>query len=127
MNFYISSSLMNALQVREYIQLLTDNFSDICTYNWAAPIQPGDRNTLIRREIDGVRSADYLVFLPFPEAKCRGSHIEIGVAIAQVVPIFVLGEYDQTCLFYDLLVFCPTQEKLISEIEAFREIKKIVL
>jgi hypothetical protein len=112
--FYIASSLDNAPMVRRLASVLLSH-GHVLTYDWTAhgavyrAEQTASENVAVmqetaRREIKGVTSADIVIVL-LPGG--RGTHIEMGAALASGKRVLVVGCTDKVagagpnpCAFY---------------------------
>lgn len=121
MKFYISSRLNNVAQVRHVADRLIGN-GWTHTYDWTNFGLPSDDADSLRvigeRECDGVRAADILLVLT-PQG--RGTHVELGMAIALGKRVYIYhmdDTYfacdDNTCSFYWL----PQVKQLTGTIDA---------
>lgn len=95
MKFYVATRFSNKAEVRRTAKLLKQQFDHDITYNWAEqPLMP-ITETLLREsaieEINGVNSADYVVAI-LPGG--YGTHVEIGAALAQDKPVFLVVPND---------------------------------
>lgn len=126
MNFYISSRLSNIDQVRHVASLLKDN-GWIHTCDWTS-FDPSSVDSLDslriigEREYDGVKAADIVIVIT-PQG--RGTHIELGMAIALGKRVYIYhidDSYykcdDNTCAFYWL----PQVQQLTGEIDTVVEV-----
>jgi hypothetical protein len=111
--FYIATKLENHKQHNEVRDMLLKMGHQI-TYDWTThgPVWSKGVNEIKRvqqLEFQGVMDADFVVVLSedgyFP--KGRGTHVEIGIAIASGKTIFLVGNPDiihgahkDTCCFY---------------------------
>ncbi len=86
---YVASSLYNADMVRAAYDELREAGLRI-SYDWTTHGLVSDRSRLrdiANKEIEGVASADYLLFLTPART---GSHVELGIAIALKKPIYMM-------------------------------------
>lgn len=108
MKFYIASRLENAEQVRCLAKILK-MWGWEHTYDWTehGSVQT-EGETRIRevaqKEIQGVKDADVVIVL-LPGG--RGTHVELGAAIALSKPVFIYAQTDEffmqdnrICAFY---------------------------
>lgn len=107
MKFYISSRLRNVGQVRHVAGLLKGNgWTHTC--DWTSFDAPSDGPNGLRsigeREWAGVEAADVVIVLT-PQG--RGTHIELGMAIALGKKVYIhhtddtyFTHDDNTCAFY---------------------------
>lgn len=108
MNFYISSRLSNADQVRYLANRLKENgWTHTC--DWTKfEVSTGDSRESLRtigeKEYAGVQAADIVIVLT-PQG--RGTHIELGMALALGKKVFIWHADDtyfkgdeNTCAFY---------------------------
>ena len=96
MKFYIASSLVNYEQVRDLSRLLR-NAGWEHTFDWTlyCPVKENDAETLMsvgEKEYEGIRQSDVVIILT-PQG--RGTHIELGMAIA-LNKIIYLCHHDDT-------------------------------
>jgi len=110
MKYYIASSLENAEQVKRLIWLLK-SWGWQVTYDWTkhGSVQAEGREVIketAKKELAGVKEADLVIIL-LPGG--RGTHIEMGVALALGKPVILYAEdntvLEQTkriCSFYML-------------------------
>ncbi len=122
MKFYISSRLSNRAQVRRMASLLQDN-GWIHTCDWtdfdvSSEDNPDGLRAIGEREYAGVRTADVVIVLT-PQG--RGTHIELGMAIALGKRVYIHHSDDScfkcddtTCAFYWL----PQVTRLTGEMDA---------
>lgn len=126
MNFYISSRLSNIDQVRYVANALQHNgWTNTCDwtkFDLSPEDIPGSLRTIGERECAGVKAADVVIVLT-PQG--RGTHIELGMAIAlgKIVYIFHADDSyfrcdDNTCAFYWL----PQVKQLTGKIDAAIEV-----
>lgn len=86
---YVASSLYNIEAVRKAYEDLKEVGFQI-SYDWTTHGLVSDRSKLKEiayKEIEGVRSADCLLFLTPART---GSHVELGIAIALNKPIYLV-------------------------------------
>ncbi len=101
MTFYIASGLDNRDQVRRLARLLTEA-GWVQTYDWTA-CDTAEETTVeaLQRvamcEADAVRQADIIIVL---SPKGRGTHVELGMAIALGKHVYICDEVDD-CLRCD--------------------------
>ena len=96
MKFYIASKLENYEQVKSLASLLKLSGWEH-TYDWTAhgSIKETDIETLRsvgQKECDGVRDADVVIVLT-PQG--RGTHVELGIAIASNKVVYICHEDDK--------------------------------
>ena len=105
--FYIASSFANKEKVRVAAGSLKDR-GYIQTFDWTANLRASsidDLKSYGELERRAVLEADFLVVL-LPAGK--GSHIEMGIAIGQGMPVYLVSEtdelfnFDVTSTFYHL-------------------------
>ena len=101
MKFYVATRFSNKAEVRRTAKLLKRQFNHDITYNWTEqPLLPVTEKLLREsavEEIKGVNSADYVVAI-LPGG--YGTHVEIGAALAQDKPVFLVVPNDR--LFLDV-------------------------
>ena len=108
MNFYISSRLGNIDQVRHVATHLKSNgwiqTCDWTNFDLSSEDNPDSLRSIGEREYDGVKAADIVIVIT-PQG--RGTHIELGMAIAleKRVYIYHIDDSffrcdDNTCAFY---------------------------
>jgi nucleoside 2-deoxyribosyltransferase len=125
MKFYIASKLENYQQVKN-LAVLLKNFGWEHTYDWTAhdSIKETDAETLKsvgEKEAKGVKNADFVIVLT-PQG--RGTHVELGMAIALNKNIYICHTDDtyfkcddNTSAFYWL----PCVKHFIGSIEMLAE------
>lgn len=96
MKYYIASSLMNAGVVKEHIEILNALGYEL-TYDWTShgkitEEEYGDNWLAKLKEVgiqerDGVLNAEMIIMIMPARA---GSHVELGIAIAQNKPVYIL-------------------------------------
>mgnify|MGYP003648414151 CR=1 FL=1 len=95
MKFYVATRFSNKAEVRRAAKLLKQRFDHDITYNWAdKPLLPVTEKLLREsavEEINGVNYADYVVAI-LPGG--YGTHVEIGAAISQGKPVFLVVPND---------------------------------
>lgn len=108
MKYYIATSLANAARAKT-LKFLLDRNGHHCTYNWMAHGAAGHLGEaaladIAIQEFYGVTVADVIIVL-LPGGK--GTHTELGMAIAMGKPIVIWDETkpewvcdDSTCSFY---------------------------
>lgn len=120
MNFYISSRLNNIDQVR-YVATRLKEKGWTLTCDWTRFDMPSDTpdglRAIAQQEWDGVRAADVLIVLT-PQG--RGTHIELGMAIALGKRVYIYHPDDtyyacdnNTSAFYCL----PQVTRLTGELD----------
>lgn len=124
MKFYISSGFENTELVRHAAELLTEQgWTHTCDWTKFDVPSKTDSDSLQRigeREYAGIKSADVVfVFMP----RGRGTHIELGMAIALNKTIYLYHPDDSffscdedTCAFYWLPQVCRLSGSLASAI-----------
>lgn len=121
MKFYISSRLNNMDRVRHVANTLKAG-GWTQSYDWTKLDLTVDNTDALRtigeREYSGIKAADVLIVLT-PQG--RGTHIELGMAIALGKKVYIYHEDDSffkcddnTCAFYWL----PQVKRLTGEIDA---------
>lgn len=125
MNFYISSRLSNIDQVRYAAGLLKGNgWTHTCDWTEFDLVSGDDTDCLQKigeREYEGVKTADVVIVIT-PQG--RGTHIELGMAIAWGKRVYIChtddsyfkGD-DNTCSFYWL----PQVKRLTGKIDTVIE------
>lgn len=92
MRFYIASGLPNFENVRVLAKALTDA-GHTWTYDWTAHGSVKDRPEVWEptalAEMQGVTSADVLILM---HPGGRGTHVELGMALAKGIPVIMLGQ-----------------------------------
>lgn len=122
MNFYISSSLRNVDQVRYAAsRLKASGWTHTCdwtNFELSSGSAPDGLRAIGAAELSGVKAADAVIVLT-PQG--RGTHIELGMAIALGKRVYIYhadDSYfkcdDRTCAFYWL----PQVKQLTGEIDA---------
>ena len=118
MKFYVASSFINKEQVRYVNQKLID-FGFIHTYDWTKNNRASTLSELENigvKEKNAVIDSDFVVIL-LPGGK--GSHIELGLALASDKKVFLYSPNDEindvllTSTFYHL----PEVEKVIGTLD----------
>jgi hypothetical protein len=126
LNFYISSRLNNIDKVRHMASILKGSgWTQTCdwtSFDLTLAGNPDGLRTIGERECDGVKSADIVIVIT-PQG--RGTHIELGMAIALGKRVYIYNRddfyfkcNDNTCAFYWL----PQVKQLTGEIEAVIEV-----
>ena len=126
MNFYISSRLSNIDQVRHIANLLKGhgwtNTCDWTIFDLSSEDNLDNLRIIGETEYDGVKAADVVIVIT-PQG--RGTHIELGMAIASGKRVYIYhtdDSYfkcdDNTCSFYWL----PQVKQLTGEIDAAIEV-----
>ncbi len=124
MNYYIASSLENAPTVQKLAaKLNAQGWTQ--TYDWTTHGGVQGLNTeqmaeIAKNEIQGVRDADIVIVL-LPGG--RGTHVELGAAIAMNKLVFLYGKYERD--FYRGGELCPFY-KYPGVIEAKRAIDELL-
>lgn len=88
MNFYIASSFRNITDVRFISDRLIQQGHQL-TYDWTRSERvetATELNRIGQLELDAVQASDYLILI-LPAGK--GSHVELGIALAKQLPIFL--------------------------------------
>lgn len=91
MNFYIASSLSNRKMVSQLSTRLKDQGWHH-TYDWTLNAQPStieELRTIGKDEFEAVKASD-IVIAVLPGGK--GTHIEIGIALASSIPVILYSE-----------------------------------
>lgn len=118
MKFYVASSFINKEQVRYVNQKLID-VGFIHTYDWTKNNRASSLSELENigvKEKNAVKDSDFVVIL-LPGGK--GSHIELGLALAGDKKVFLYSPNDEinnvslTSTFYHL----PEVEKVIGTLD----------
>lgn len=99
MKFYVASKFENTARVREVIQELTQ-MGYYNTYDWT--YSDGRNKNQAYLDLNGVLAADFLVGIFEEEYHYKGALVEMGVAIAQGIPIFILGDFIDRMIFMEL-------------------------
>lgn len=109
MKLYLSTGFGNRAAVERAARLATDAGHEI-TYRWwhHEPddfMMPSDRKAISRREWEAITAADaVIVILPGG----RGTHVELGLALAELKPVALVGDgvdrmvNGELCGFHDL-------------------------
>ena len=66
------------------------------------------------KEFQAITQADAIILLP---PLGRGSHIEIGYALALKKQIYWFGEPDPSVMAYHLLIQVPTHQDLVNKLK----------
>ena len=122
MNFYISSRLSNVDQVRHVASLLKRNgWTQTCDwtdFDFSAEDSSDTLQMIGERDYDGIQAADIVIVLT-PQG--RGTHIELGMAIALGKKVYIYHRddfyfkcNDTTCAFYWL----PQVKQVTGEIDS---------
>lgn len=91
--FYIASGWENKEKVRELAKLLT-SYGWVWSYDWTTCTENDDYRKIAVAEINAIKESDVVIVL-LPGG--RGTHIEMGAALAFGKPVVLLG--DGTTLF----------------------------
>lgn len=132
MNFYISSRLNNINQVRYMASRLKGNgwiqTCDWTNFDLSLEDSPDSLRIIGERECDGIKAADIVIVIT-PQG--RGTHIELGMAIALGKRIYIYhidDSYfkcdDNTCAFYWLPQVKQLTGKIDTVIEAILQENK---
>ena len=125
MNFYISLRLSNIDKVRHAASLLKasgwTHTGDWTSFDLSAGESPDGLRIIGEREFEGVKAADVVIIIT-PQG--RGTHIELGMAIALGKRVYICHADDlyfkcddNTCAFYWL----PQVKQLTGEIDTVIE------
>ena len=89
MKFYIASGVENAKSVAELATLLIQN-GHTHTYDWTKNLRHTndefELSIIAEKEVNGVKEAEILIVI-LPGG--RGTHTEIGVALAEGIPVII--------------------------------------
>ena len=122
MRFYIASKLENQEQVKSLASLIKqsgwEHTYDWTVHDWSVELDLETLQSIGQEECKGVKSADVLiVFTP----QGRGTHVELGIAIALDKVVYICHEDDKyfqcddhTCAFYWL----PNVHHFVGSVEA---------
>ena len=67
------------------------------TYDWTAQEQDSPRQAVA--DLHGVATADVVVILAEEDLPYRGTYVELGVALALDIPVWLIGHGLDQCLF----------------------------
>jgi hypothetical protein len=116
LKFYVASSLKNKDRVQSLIRVIESETPHTCIYDWTTNIMedssdPAERKLALNNELDAIVNADLVIGFP-PLA--RGSHVELGYALAYNTPIIMVGERDLSCLSYDYMGWVKDAVELVN-------------
>jgi hypothetical protein len=97
LKYYIATSFQNKEAHAECHRYFADMGYEL-TFDWTVyPFIPDPYvlHTVATREIDAVKAADFVVVI-LPGG--RGTHIELGAALAHAKPVFVVAPHPQQLL-----------------------------
>lgn len=121
MKFYLATGLNSASNFIEQLETLGHQ----CTYNWTKNIVDIRASTtqlkaIANIELLAIKDADLFIFLP---TKGRGSHVELGYALALNKPIVVFNYYEiEKIPFYMICAnHVDTFEQLVNYINSTYE------
>jgi nucleoside 2-deoxyribosyltransferase len=99
MKIYVASKFEEYPRVREIMAALIEAGHTI-TYDWTNC----DQFTVEQaaKDMDGVLSADALVFIAEENLPYKGAYVEFGIAVARGIPIYLLGNAANACIFTKL-------------------------
>jgi nucleoside 2-deoxyribosyltransferase len=104
MKFYVAGRFHHQDKVKQVMSEIRDEGHNI-TEDWTEhrSISPYSENPEISLEyasadIEGVKNADVFVLLANKDG--RGAHTELGVALANGIKTFVIGDLREDCMFY---------------------------
>lgn len=122
--FYIASSIGNVEQVQHYIKTITEhtdywNSPYVCAHDWTQAVlsdkaDSSERKKALWEELNAIEDCSLVIVL---RPIGRNSHIEIGYAIANRVPVVMIGEKDTTCLGYEAVELAKDLDELIEGLE----------
>lgn len=129
MNIYVASSLLNAAEVNRAYAILEERGLAI-TYKWTdhGLVTEVERcKEICQLEINGVISADALLFL---HPARTGSHVELGIALALGIPIFMVfpeqvTDVEMKTFYYDECVkWSKSLEEATDQIDTYPLLKR---
>ena len=136
--FYVATTLLNFEQA-DYVADKLIQFGFEQTYRWTIHGPAGDKGEeflkeICTKEMNGVKEADFVVVI-LPAA--RGTHVEIGIALANKIPIFLVNPLEpfdcnnKTCGFYWVdgvtRMHCSLDEAVKTVYNSYKSKKYIIL
>lgn len=99
MRVYVAAKWEDRERAREVMYLLVKAGHQI-TYDWTICDQFSEEQA--QRDVSGVLTANALVFIAEKDLHYKGAYVEFGIAVAQNIPIYVMGHYIDQCIFTKL-------------------------
>ena len=100
MNIYVAAKWEERERAREImIQLI--EAGHIITYDWTQAVEQMSCEQALR-DLHGVFEADALVLIAEHDLAYKGALVEMGMAIACGLPVYVLGHAIDSCIFMAL-------------------------
>lgn len=96
MRIYVAAKWEDGHRAQEVMHRLSAAGHTI-TYDWTTAPEVSPGQALI--DIDGVRRAEALVFLAEQPRAYMGALVEFGVAVERGIPIYVVGQGIDPCIF----------------------------
>ena len=69
----------------------------VITFNWTTAEQFCVEQAVMDKQ--GVMTADALVFIAEKDYQFKGAYVELGMAVARGIPIYIMGEAINACIF----------------------------
>lgn len=103
MKFYIASKFEERLKVRWLMDKLEDLGHEI-TCDWTDHKYGGEGYPIsyAKDDVDGVGSADAYAGLFIDDYYYKGALVEMGMALAGGIPIYIIGHAIDSCIFTNL-------------------------
>lgn len=104
MRVYVAGKWEERLRAREVMETIRAK-GHVITHDWThEPKEETDEVLLecANLDVQGVESADALVFVAEKNLKFAGAYTELGIAIAHDLPVYVLGEFATSNIFMRL-------------------------
>jgi hypothetical protein len=99
LKIYVAAKFEDRGRAQEVMAQLERCHHEI-TYNWTNQEQNSAEQAL--RDLRGVIDADALVFIAERDLAYCGSLVEVGIAMCENMPIYVLGHACDDCIFFQL-------------------------
>lgn len=100
MRIYVAGKWEERERVRTIMALLR-TVGHTITHDWTRNDERMSRESA-RGDLNGVVSAEAVVFLAEHDLPYKGSLVEVGIAIGRNIPVYVLGNACDSCIFWQL-------------------------
>ena len=96
MKVYVATKWENRPEASEVMRYLEGRGHEV-TYDWTVQEQESAEQAIA--DINGVLRAERLVILAHQTLPYRGVYVELGAALASCVPVYLVGDGLDLCLF----------------------------
>lgn len=115
MRIYIAHNFEARIELRKTVELL-ESLGHTVTSRWIKDDSIFERSMIVNSlyDISDIICSDVLIFFSdnYGDKPGKGKYVELGYALAKGKRIFIVGQNNNSCIFYSLCEHVKTFEEL---------------